>query len=182
MARLSMVTLSELPGLPCPYCGRLVAPDTPWAVAAVARWGWCGVKLTVDEQVAGLLLLGPLEETGHAMLMCAWVRPESVRSGYGKQLVQAAAAGLVARKVRVIVARGSRRSLRCSTPPREFLRAVGFTRGLDDRLWRLDLDRAVEERPGVRGVLSRFIDSLRPVSPPEPAGGAISGRVTRTGT
>lgn len=182
MARLSMVTLAELPGLPCPYCGRTVGPDTPWAVAAAARWGWCGVKLSVADQVAGVLLLGPLEEPGQAMLMSVWVRPDSVRSGYGKQLVQAAAAGLVGRNGRVIVARGSRRTVRCSAPPREFLRAVGFSKGLDDRLWRLDLDRAVEERPRVRGVLSRFIDSLRPVSPPEPAGGAISGRVTRTGS
>jgi hypothetical protein len=182
MARLSMVTLSDLPGLACPYCGRTVTPDTPWAVAAATQWGWCGVKLTVDERVAGLLLLGPLEETGHAMLMCAWVRPESVRAGYGKQLLQAAAAGLVARKVRVIVARGSRHTRRCSAPPRDFLRAVGFTRALDDRLWRLDLDRAVEERPRVRGLLGRFLDSLRHVSPPEPAGGAISGRATRTGS
>ena len=182
MARLSMVTLAELPDLACPYCGRVVAADTPWAVAAATRWGWCGVKLTVDEQVAGLLLLVPLEETGHAMLMNAWVRPQSVRSGYGKQLVQAASASLLSRKVRVIVARGSRRSLRCSAPPREFLKAIGFTRGLDDRLWRLNLDRTVADRAGVRGMFGRLIDSLRPVTPPEPAGGAISGRTTHTGS
>ena len=182
MSRLSMVTLAELPGLACPFCGRVVAPDTPWAVAAVARWGSCGVKLTVDEQVAGVLLLGPLEETGHAMLMCVWVRPEFLRSGYGKQLVQAASAGLLSRSVRVIVARGSRRSMRCEAPPRDFLKAVGFTRGLDDRLWRLDLDRTVAEKSGVRTMVDRWFDSLRPVTPPEPAGGAISGRTTRTGS
>lgn len=181
MSRLSMVTLAELPGLACPYCGRVVAPDTPWAVAAAARWGWCGVKLMVDEQVAGLLLLAPLEETGHAMLMCVWVRPESVRSGYGKQLLQAASAGLLSRKVRVIVARGSRRAVRCETPSRDFLKASCFTRGLDDRLWRLDLDRTVAEKSGVLGVVGRLFDSLRPATPPEPAGGAISGRTRRTG-
>lgn len=182
MARLSMVTLAELPSLPCPYCGQTVTPDTPWAVAAATRWGWCGVKLTVDDEVAGVLLIGPLEDTGEAMLMGVWVRPDSVRSGYGRQLSQAAAAGLVNRKVRVILARGSRRNERCSVPPRDFLRAIGFTRGLDDRLWRLDLDRAVVERPSVRGVLGRVIASLRPVAPPEPAGGAISGRTSRTGS
>jgi GNAT superfamily N-acetyltransferase len=176
MARLSMVSLAELPLLACPYCGRTVAADTPWAVAAAARWGWCGVKLTLEEQVVGVLLLGPLEETGQAMLMCTWVRPEAVRSGYGRQLVQAASAGLLSRKVRVIVARGSRRNLRCSSPPRDFLKAVGFARGLDDRLWRLDLDRTVSERTGVRGMFGRFVESLRPVTPPEPAGGTISGR------
>jgi GNAT superfamily N-acetyltransferase len=180
MARLSMVTLAELPGLACPYCGRVVARDTPWAVAAASRWGWCGVKLTVDEKVAGLLLLAPLEETGHAMLMCVWVRPESMRSGYGRQLVQAASASLLSRKVRVIVARGSRRSVGCQTPPREFLKAIGFTHGLDDRLWRLDLDRTVAEKSGVRGVVGRLIESFRPATPPEPAGGAISGRTSDT--
>ncbi len=182
MSRLSMVTLAELPALACPYCGRVVPADTPWAVAAAARWGWCGVKLTVDEQVAGLLLLAPGEEPGQAMLMCIWVRPESVRSGYGKQLVQAASAGLLSRKVRVIIAQGSRRSVRCQTPPREFLKAIGFTRGLDDRLWRLDLDRTVAEKSGVLGMVGRLFESLRPVTPPEPAGGAISGRATRTGS
>jgi hypothetical protein len=182
MARLSMVTLAELPGLACPYCGRVVGQDTAWAVAAVARWGWCGVKLTTDEQVAGLLLLAPLEETGHAMLMSVWVRPDVVRSGYARQLVQAASAGLLSRKVRVIVARGSRHTVSCAAPPREFLRAIGFTRGLDDRLWRLDLDRTVSEKSGVRGMVGRLIESLRPVTPPEPAGGAISGRTTHTGS
>lgn len=182
MSRLSMVTLAELPGLACPYCGRVVAADTLWAVAAATRWGWCGVKLTVDGEVAGLLLLSPLEEPGQAMLMNIWVRPESVRSGYGKQLLQAASAGLLSRKVRVIIAQGSRRSVRCEAPSRDFLKAIGFTRGLDDRLWRLDLDRTVAEKSGVLGIVGRLFESLRPVTPPEPAGGAISGRTTRTGS
>ena len=181
MARLSVVTLAELPGLACPHCGRVVAPDTPWAVAAAARWGWCGVKLTTNDQVAGLLLLSPVEEAGQAMLMCIWVRPEVMRAGYGKQLVQAASASLLGRKVRVIVARGSRLNASCATPPRDFLRAIGFTRGLDDRLWRLDLDRTVADKSIVRGMVGRLIESLRPVAPPEPAGGAITGR-THTGS
>jgi ribosomal protein S18 acetylase RimI-like enzyme len=162
MSRLSMVTLAELPGLACPYCGRVVAPDTPWAVAAATRWGWCGVKLTVDGQVAGLLLLAPLEEPGQAMLMSIWVSPDSVRSGYGKQLLQAASAGLLSRKVRVIIAQGSRRSVRCEAPSRDFLKAI--------------------DRSGVLGMVGRLFASLRPVTPPEPAGGAISGRTTHTGS
>lgn len=175
-----MVTLAELPGLACPYCGRTVTPDTPWAASAATLWGWCGVKLVEDGQTAGLLLLAPMDDPGNAMLACAWVRPESVGSGYGRQLVQAASAGLVNRKVRTVLAHGSRQHLRCTAPPRDFLRSVGFTRGMDDRLWRLDLDRAVVgERTGVRGVFERFMESLRPVSPPEPAGGAV-GRVHRT--
>ncbi len=176
-----MVTLAELRGLACPYCGRTVAIDTPWAVSAATLWGWCGVKLTIDGEVAGLLLLGPQEEPGQAMVMCAWVSPGHTGVGYGRQLVQAAAAGLVSQKGRSIVARGSRQHVRCEAPPRDFLRAVGFTRSLDDRLWHLDLDRAVVgERNGVRNAFERLIRSLRPVSPPNPAGGAISGRVNRS--
>jgi len=53
--------------------------------------------------------------------------------------------------------------------------AVGFTRGLDERLWHLDLDRVVTERGGMREVFERLMGSLRP-APPEPAGGVISGR------
>ena len=175
-----MVTLAELRGLACPYCGRTVAIDTPWAVSAATLWGWCGVKLTIEDEVAGLLLLGPQEEPGQAKVMCAWVGPGHTGVGYGRQLVQAAAAGLVNQKGRAIVARGSRQHVRCEAPPRDFLRAVGFTRSLDDRLWHLDLDRAVVgERNGVRNAFERLIRSLRPVSPPNPAGGAISGRVNR---
>ena len=71
--------------------------------------------------------------------------------------------------------------MRCDAPPRDFLRAIGFVRGRDDRLWRLELDRAVAgERNGVRNVFERFLESLRPVAPPEPAGGAIAGRVNRS--
>ncbi len=181
MPRLSMVTLSELPTLACPYCGRTVPKDTPWAISAATVWGWCGVKLSVDGEVTGALLLAPLEEPGHAMVMSAWVSPASRGAGYGRQLVQGAAAGLVARKARVIEARGSRSNVRCEAPPRDFLRAVGFVRGRDDRIWRLELDRAVAgERNGVRNVFERFLESLRPAVPPEPAGGAISGRVNRT--
>jgi ribosomal protein S18 acetylase RimI-like enzyme len=176
-----MVTLAELAGLACPYCGRTVAKDTPWAISAMTVWGWVGVKLTVDDEVAGALLLAPMEEAGHAMITSVWVRPGATGSGYGRQLVQAAAAGLVTQKARVVLARGSRNNVRCEAPPREFLRAVGFARGRDDRLWRLELDRAVVgERNGVRNVFERFLDSLRPVVPPEPAGGAISGRVKPT--
>jgi N-acetylglutamate synthase-like GNAT family acetyltransferase len=140
------------------------------------------VKLTLEEQVAGLLLLGPQEDAGHALLLCTWVRPDVVGSGYGRQLVQAASAGLLSRTVRVIDAQGSRRNVRCTAPPRDFLKATGFTKGLDDRLWRLELDRTVTDRSGVRGMLDRLIESFRPVTPPEPAGGAISGRSTHAGS
>lgn len=180
MARLSTVTLAELAGVACPYCGRTVGVDTPWAVSAATLWGWCGVKLASDDGVDGLLLLAPTEEPGQAMVSCLWVRPGATGAGYGRQLVQAAAAGLVTHKAREIVARGARTEVRCEAPPRDFLRAVGFVRGREDRFWHLDLDRAVVgERNGVRSAFERFLSSLRPVTPPNPAGGAISGRANR---
>ncbi len=185
MPRLSLVTLAELPGLACPYCGRTETAETPEAVSAATLWGTCGVKLMDPGPAAagpvGLLLFAPTEDRSGALLTCAWVEPGSVRSGYGRQLVQAAAAELVHRRVPSIIAVGGRRSLRCSAPPRDFLRAVGFTRSPDERIWRLDLDRTVTERNGVRSVFERLIDSLRPATPPEPAGGAISGRTTTPG-
>ena len=179
MPRLSLVTLAELAGIACPYCGRTVAPDTPWAVSAATLWGACGVKLGIDGELAGLLLLGPMEDLATAMVMCAWVRPGMTGSGYGRQLVQAASAEMVGRRVRSIMARGSRQNVRCSVPPQDFLRGVGFVRVGEDRLWRLDLDRAVSDRNGVRSVFERLMESLRPVAPPEPAGGAISSRSDR---
>lgn len=182
MSRLSMVRLAELPGLPCPYCGRSVGTDVAWAASAATLWGWCGVKLTATAgRVDGLLLLGPDEDSGRAVVKVMWVRPGCTGAGYGRQLVQAAAAGLVSRRVRELVATGSRQQVRCEAPPREFLREVGFTRSIDDRLWHLELDRAVVgERSGVRSALERLVQSLRPVTPPNPAGGAISGRANRS--
>ncbi len=177
MPRLSMVTLTELSGLPCPYCGRTLSSDTPSAAAAATVWGWCGVKLVEDGEVAGLLLLAPADEPGQAVVTAVWVRPGRTRAGYGRQLVRTAASGLVAQRAHLMLARGSRHSVTCQAPPREFLRAIGFTRGLEDRLWHLDLDRAVlSERNGVRAMMERLLSSLRPANPPEPAGGAI-GRV-----
>ncbi|MGC3995073.1 MAG: hypothetical protein QM779_13320 [Propionicimonas sp.] len=172
------MTLAELPGLSCPYCGRTVGADTPWAIQAATLWGWCGVKLTEGDRVDGLLLLSPTEEPGQARLACLWVGPGSTGVGHGRHLVQAAAAGLAQQKGRAILARGSRQTVRCDAPPRDFLRAVGFTRSLDERLWHLDLDRTVADHNGVRGAFERFLQSLRPV-PPNPAGGAISGRANR---
>ncbi|MFZ0529394.1 MAG: GNAT family N-acetyltransferase [Propionicimonas sp.] len=174
MARLTTVTRPELPGLPCPYCGLVTAADAEGAVSAAASWGWCGVKLTIEHQPAGLLLLRPLEDPTQARVVSLWVAPEHTGVGYGRQLVQAAAAGLIERRVRSVYARSGRGRVTCGTPPREFLRAVGFSRGLDERLWRLDLDRTVGERAGLLEAFERLMGSLRP-APPEPAGGAISG-------
>ena len=171
--RLSTLTLAELSGLACPYCGQTTAADTPWARTAAARWGWCGVRLVIEQETAGVLLVSPLpEDPRQAMVMWAWVAPDHVSAGYGRQLVQSMAARLDERRVRTLIAQGSHLTPRCTAPHRDFLRAVGFVRSREDRLWRLELDRTAADRGGVLQAFERFVDSLRPV-PPEPAGGAV---------
>jgi ribosomal protein S18 acetylase RimI-like enzyme len=170
MTGSTFVLRDQLPGLACPWCGRRLEADLGWAVAAQERWGWIGVSVQRHGAVVGVLLVSPAEGTRTALLMCLWVAPGELRVGHGRRLVQAAAAGLLARDVRTLVARGSRHHPGCVAPPRDFLRAVGFTRNRDDRLWRLDLDQTVVDRPSLLETFSRFVQALRPISPPEPAG------------
>ena len=178
MPTLSMVSPDDLALLPCPYCGRVIPPDTAWALAARERWGWTGALASLEGDPIGLLLVAPgvdpsgTEQAGPstAMVMCAWVRPGSTQMGNGRRLVQTVAAGLLPRQTRYIVARGSRQHLSCAALPRDFLRSVGFSRSGGDRLWRLDLDQTVAERQTLRGVFERLVGSIRPVAPPAPAG------------
>ena len=173
MSSVSMVALEDLPRLICPYCGRSIPPDTPWVSAARERWGWAGVAATVDGVPVGTMLVAPNDDalgSTAAMVMCAWVRPGATRMGVGRHLVQSLGAGLLPRQTRFIAARGSRTHISCAALPREFLRSTGFARGRDDRLWRLDLDQTVVERPSLREVVERLVGVIRPVAPPEPAG------------
>lgn len=175
MSAVTWIGLADLAGLPCPYCGRELAPDTPWAVTAQQLWGRIGVAFKVEGRVAGLLLVAPADDPREAVLQCLWVAPAHTRAGVGRRLVQAAAAGLMSRDVHAILARGSRVRRHCATPPSDFLRAVGFTRALDERLWRLDLDATVVERPRLRAVIERLVEFIRPVGP------APAGRASREG-
>ncbi|MBA3022055.1 GNAT family N-acetyltransferase [Propionicimonas sp.] len=178
MARISPLVAAELIELPCPYCGRQLPAGTDWLVAAQSQWGRCGVKLSQDGQVVGILALAPGEERGQGLVKAIWVRPEVSGRGYGRQLVQGAAADMVRLKLDVLLAAGGRTHLACATPPSEFLAAVGFVRPADSRLWRLELHRAVLERSGL-GLLGRLLRGLG--SGPEPAGGAVSSHATRSG-
>lgn len=169
MSAARFVRLDELDGLSCPWCGRPVDATEPWLVAAQERWGWIGVSLRRGNDPIGLLLVGPAAEPGTAKVGRLWVHPDQVRRGNGRRLVQAAAAGLVARDVHLLVAKGSRSRPSCSVAQRDFLRDVGFELDRDERLWVLDLDRTVVDRPSLRVVVERFLTALRPV-PPQPAG------------
>ncbi|MCE1175280.1 MAG: GNAT family N-acetyltransferase, partial [Propionibacteriales bacterium] len=116
MARISSLQAAELTELPCPYCGRQVPAGLDWLTASQSRWGRCGVKLTHDGEVVGILAMTPTERVGHAMVKMIWVRPEVAGRGYGRQLVQGAAAEMLRLKLEVLWAAGGRGASHCATP------------------------------------------------------------------
>lgn len=175
MAKTSTLTASELSALECPYCGRQVAATTDWVQAAVAAWGFCAIRVTRGDEVAGVLALAPGDRPDEARIKMLWVRPESSGYGLGRQLVQAAAAELMRRRMRLLLASGSEAALTCTAPPRDFLLEVGFTRRADQRLYRLDLRQAVLGRTHL-GVFARLARALN--TGPQP--GVVPGRVSLT--
>lgn len=169
MSSLSWISRGELATISCPYCGRAVGPDDDRVVAAERAWGFVGAGLQLRGERTGLLLVTPVPDSTDARLTRLWVSPDHVQRGRGRRLVQAVGAGLLSQNVEGIVSRGSRVKKDCASPPADFLRAVGFNRPLDERLWRLDLDATVTERAGLRNLLERLMTTLRPIGP-EPAG------------
>jgi ribosomal protein S18 acetylase RimI-like enzyme len=172
MAKTSTLSASELAALPCPYCGRVVQPKTEWAQAAMTAWGFAAIAVTRADEVAGVLALAPGERADEARIKMVWVRPESSGYGLGRQLVQAAAAELFRRRMKALVASGSRSNFTCASPPREFLMEVGFTRRPDQRLYRLDLRQTVLGRTHL-GLFGRLVRGFN--AGPEP--GVVSGRI-----
>ena len=175
MSSLTWISRGELATIACPYCGRELSPDDERVIAAERAWGFVGAGLRLHGERTGLLLVTPVPDTNDAMVICLWVAPDHTGRGRGRRLVQATAAGLLSQNVEAILASGARVKKDCGTPPADFLKAVGFTRALDERLWRLELDATVTERPRLRGLLTRLMTTLRPIGP-EPA-----GRVSREG-
>ena len=169
MSSLIWLGRGDLAGLACPYCGRRVSPNSEPVIAAEQAWGFVGAGLRAPGETTALLLLTPVPATRDALLTCLWVGPGHVGRGSGKRLIQASAAGLLSRDVPALVARGSRVKKDCGAPPVDFLRAVGFSRALDERLYRLDLESTITHRSGLRAMLQRLAGALRPLGP-EPVG------------
>jgi GNAT superfamily N-acetyltransferase len=176
MPKTSPLSASELSSLACPYCGRQLPAGTEWLGAAEAQWGSCGVKLTQDDGIAAVLAFAPTARADEAMVKMIWVRPELAGRGYGRHLVQAAAADMVRHKMTALRASGARGRHVCASAPIGFLQEVGFTLPVGERLWRLDLRKTVLERKSLR-LLERLFGGLG--ANPEPAGGAISPRMER---
>jgi hypothetical protein len=163
MRRLTPVTATDLTGLVCPYCGMGVPQGTAWVGEAEQMWGLCGWRLTSEDGTDAVLLLAPSKsEAGAAMIKQLWVTPERVGGGVGRRLIQGVAAELIRGSTRAVLSRGSRTHVSCSAPPKEFLRAVGFTRQLDERYYRLDLSRAVTNRNPLQSLLDRVAEVLQP--------------------
>ena len=169
MSSLIWLGRGDLAGLACPYCGRRVSPNSEPVIAAEQAWGFVGARLQMQGETTGLLLLTPVPGSRDALLTCLWVGPGHAGRGLGRRLIQSAAAGLLSRDVPALLARGSRVKKDCAAPPADFLRAVGFSRALDERLYRLDLETTLTHRPGLRAMLQRLVGALRPLGP-EPVG------------
>lgn len=178
MRSLAPVTAAELPQLACPYCGSTVSASQKWVEDATRLWGLCGWRLVADGQTEALLLLAPSAEPGAALVVQLWVVPERCGRGLGKRLIHGAAAALKRTGTSTILSRGSRAHPSCTHPPKDFLRAVGFTRQLDERYYRLDLNRAVSARNPLQSLLNRVAEALQP-GPGEPAPGGLSPRALR---
>ncbi|HHU37859.1 MAG TPA: hypothetical protein GXZ45_00990 [Propionibacterium sp.] len=161
----SLVALDsvDLRTLACPWCGR---------VPQRATFGWKAVR---DGKVVGVLAAAPASELGgpyppgSVVVVQAWVRREDVRELIGTQLVHRAAAALINRRVRCVVAPGTYGVPDCRHLPGAFLDKLGFAESIAGRQWRLDLRRTVVVPDAVRSAVTGFARLLRP-GRPAPAG------------
>lgn len=142
----------------CPVCG------------AVPRWATLGFTVARDGEVVGFLALAPSDALGvlprgSMVVEQLWVRPEDVGEQVGTQLVQRAAAVLHARRVRCLVATGTRGVADCRHLPGAWLERVGFVEQVRGAQWRLDLRRAVPVPDAVRAAWAGVGRLVRPVRP-----------------
>jgi len=170
---VARVTSADVATLRCPYCARTIAPATDWVASGQREWGCCGFAADADGNRVAVLLLSPDATDGRALVMALWVEAAHARRGLGKRLVQAACASFRGRGVSTIVARAGVPAT-CSAPPKGFLRRCGFTYVPAERVWILDVNATVTDRPTAREFIHQLVASLRPLSPPEPA--ARAGR------
>lgn len=172
-----------------------------WAEAVTERWGFCGAIATDGDDVLGYATMAParlvsrfeaLDSTiGHiqpdaAVLLGIRVDETHRGHGWGRQLVQEAAALMVRRDIRAIEAVGSHREGPSCIAPAGFLQRVGFTvvrqHPVTPRL-RMDLSSTARWLPDLGAAWSRLTGLMpQQVPGPEPAhrgsgsGGAVAVR------
>lgn len=174
MASVSLLPAASVAGLSCPYCGRAMPVDQPGLYAAQDAWGFGGAVAHEGDRVVGLLLLAAAAEPGQhhsasaAMISTAWVLPGFTGNGLGRHLVRRVAAGLVRQPVSSLIAVAGGGD--CSRLPAGWLRAVGFGPTRQSPIWRLELAQTLPTPGGLRSVLERWVDAVRPLPPPEPVG------------
>lgn len=153
----------------CPWCRR-----TPQGATF-------GLKAVRDGQVVGLLAaaaaseLGGFYPNGSVVITQLWVRREDLGELIGTQLVQRLAARAVARKVRSVVAHGTRGVPDCRHLPADWLEGRGFVECVTGTQWRLDLRRTIRVPEAVRGMVDAAVRAVRPERP-APAGRAVRPR------
>ena len=165
---VARVTSADVAALRCPYCGRTIAPDTEWVATAQRQWGCCGFAVDEDGERVAVLLLAPDAAAERALVMALWVDGGHAQRGLGKRLVQTACATFRGRDVGTIVACAGMPPT-CSALPKGFLRRCGFVYVPGERVWMLDVDATVTDRPSARDFVRQLVASLRPVNPPAPA-------------
>ena len=167
----SLVALDshDLRALACPWCGR-----TPQGASG-------GFKAVRDGRVVGVVAFAPGSELGgmypaqSVVVLQLWVRREDLGELIGTQLVQQLAARAVARKVRSVVAHGTRGVPDCRHLPADWLEARGFVECVTGTQWRLDLRRTIRVPEAVRGMVDAAVRAVRPERP-APAGRAVRPR------
>ena len=192
--RLRPLSASGLGALPLWNCrtslvGPAADPTPAWAVAAVERFGSCGVGAHDGDELVGWVLFCPAlnvpsdhllargaRVAESAMLLGVAVRDSHRGQGIGRQLVQAAAGRMVGGAT-CVDALGAAVPLSCEVAPLHWLTAVGFApvdvthAGPVPVRMRLDLGATIRWRPDLRSAVDLLTGWVpRPGVAHEPAG------------
>ncbi len=149
---------AALRNLACPVCGRTPASAT------------LGFTVVRDKTVVGFVALAvpdadAVYPPGTMLVEQLWVHPDDVGELIGTQLVHRAASALQARRMRRLVARGTRRTSDCGHLPGDWLDRVGFVEHVRGVEWRLDLRRTAPVTDALRaawGSVARGVRTQRP--------------------
>ncbi|MGI8457845.1 MAG: GNAT family N-acetyltransferase [Propionibacteriaceae bacterium] len=161
---------------------------TSWAEHTLTEWGHCGMLAEHEGEIVGYLTLvpaarvprqGPFATTSFgtdaAVVLGAYVVADWTRQGIGRQLIQAAAADLVGRRIAALEAVGRPTNSVVDLGgglPEGWLTAVGFrlvrAHPLAPR-YRMSLSSTLRWRPDLSAAWHRIAGLVPQAAPPEPA-------------